>query len=117
MAVRLADTGTVVILNVAVEPNPGIWTDEGTVTDGLLLERSIVAPPTGAISVNVTVPTDPWPPVTEVGSTVTVKVIGLTVKLDCSVAGPRVASIVTIVCTVTITVSTWNDAFVEPDGI
>jgi hypothetical protein len=63
----LADTGVVVIVNVAVVAPAATVTLAGTVADALLLDKLTAAPPVGAALLSVTVPVDEVPPVTVVG--------------------------------------------------
>ena len=87
MADAFEATGLVVIVNVAVVAPAGTVTLAGTwAAEMLLLERVTTAPPVGAARVNVTVPVEEVPPITELGLTVTplplpVSVGAFTVKL------------------------------------
>lgn len=77
-----AATGLVVTVNVAEVACAGTVTLAGTlVAPGLLVERLTTAPLAGAGPVNVTVPVEGVPPITEVGFNVTALVAGaVTVK-------------------------------------
>lgn len=65
-------TGLVVMVNVAVVAPAGTVTLAGTCAAVALLLKSVTTdPPDGAGPVNLTVPVDEVPPITEVGLTVT----------------------------------------------
>ena len=67
------DTELVVIVNAPLVAPAGIFTLAGTVAAALLLEMLTTAPPAGAAEVNVTVPCEVFPPVTDPGFNVIVE--------------------------------------------
>jgi len=69
-------TGVVVTVNVAVVAPDATVTLAGTVAAALLLDSDTVAPLVGAAPLNVTVPVDEVPPVTEVGLSATDESVG-----------------------------------------
>jgi hypothetical protein len=78
-----AETGVVVMVNVALLAPPAIVTLGGTcAADVLLLCNVTTAPPAGAAPLSVTVPVELFPPKTEVGLLVSAeKVAALTVRV------------------------------------
>ena len=75
-AVLLA-TGLVVTVNVAVVAFAATVTVAGTcAAPVLLLDNATTAPPDGAGAVNVTVPVEVLPPITEAGLTVIEPTVG-----------------------------------------
>jgi len=113
------DTGLVVTVNVAVVAPAGTVTLGGTCAAlRLLLESVTTDPPVGAGPVNLTVPVDELPPVTELGLTVMplplpVSVGDVTVKLPVLLT-PYVPVIVTAVLADTGVVVTVKLAVVAP---
>jgi hypothetical protein len=100
-------TGEVVTVNVAVAEPSGMLTLRGTCAVGVLV-RVTVAPPAGAAPVNVTVPVDEPPPVTEVGFSVSALRTGaaeptVTVSVALSVTPPYRAPKVAVV----VEAGTW----------
>jgi hypothetical protein len=84
--VTCVELGTAVVVreNVAVVAPAATATLAGTcATAVLLLESVTTAPPEGAAPLNVTVPVDPFPPITLVGLSVTEDTVadGVTVKI------------------------------------
>jgi len=78
----LVATGLVVTVNVAVVAPATTVTLAGTCAAGVLLrDRVTTAPPAGAGPLNVTVPVEEVPPITEVGlRVIELKVAAVTVK-------------------------------------
>jgi hypothetical protein len=62
VAVAVAVTGPVAIVNVALVAPAGIVTEDGTLTAVALLPSAINAPPAGAAALSVTVPCVDVPP-------------------------------------------------------
>lgn len=86
VAVVALETVDVVIENVALVWPAAITTFVGTPAAAVSLDSATVAPPDGAAAVSVTVPVDPFPPVTAVGLTVTDESAATGVGLIVSVA-------------------------------
>ena len=70
VAVALAETAVVPIVNVAVVAPAATVTEAGTVQAARLLVSATTAPPVGAAALIVTVPVADCPPVTELGEIV-----------------------------------------------
>jgi len=105
----------VVIVKVAVLLPAGTVTLEGSCAAVLLSDSETTIPPLGALPVNVTVPTDELPPVTEVGLTLTeLRATGLIVNVVCTVFPLKVADSVDVTVLVTVLVVTVKVAVVEP---
>ena len=111
----LLATGLVVMVNVAVVAPAATVTLDGTcVAVVLLLDSVTTAPFEEAGPVNVTVPVDEDPPITEVGLKLTpLRVSAVTVKLAVLVT-PKIAVIVTEVLLATGLVMMVNVAVVAP---
>ena len=113
-------TTLVPLASVAVVAPCATVTFTGTVaTDVVLLESDTTNPPDGAAAVSVTVPSDPFPPITDVGLSETAESAagggtGVTVTVAVRVTLPALAVIVTGVDVVTTLVPTANVAVVEP---
>ena len=117
VAVALADTGTVVIVNVPVVVPAGIVTVAGTPAATLLDPRLTTTPPTGALLSSVTIPVAELPPATPEGEIVTLNTRGATTVRTAAAAVPfAVAVIVAEVFADTGTVVTVNVAVVAPSG-
>ena len=84
----LLETGLVVMMNVAVVAFAATVTLAGTwAAVVLLLESVTTAPPAGAGPLNVTVPVEELPPITELGlRVIELKVAALTVRVVVFVA-------------------------------
>jgi hypothetical protein len=111
----------VLTVKVALVAPAGTVTLEGTAaTEVLLLLRVTVAPPVGAGPLSVTVPVELFPPLTEVGLSVSEEsvtaAVGVTVRDAVLVAPLSVAEMVTDCVEVTMWVETENVALVEPAG-
>ncbi len=115
-------TGLVVMTNVAEVAFAAIVTVAGIcAAEPLLLDKVTIAPPAGAGPVNLTVPVDPVPPITDAGLTLTplpeaARVAAVTVKLAI-LKTPRLPVIVTPVLLATGVVVTANVAVVAPAEI
>ena len=70
VAVVLEATGVVVTVNVAVVAPAATLTDAGVCAEALLDPSVTLAPPDGAGPVNVMVPVDESPPMTDAGESV-----------------------------------------------
>ncbi len=88
VAVTVAETGVVDVVNVAVVAVAGTVTLTGTVTPlaVLLLDRVTTTPPVGAAPDRVTVPVEPVPPITVVGLSERPVSVG---AVDAGVKSPR----------------------------
>jgi len=115
-AVVVADTATVVTVNVAVEAPAGTVTVAGTVALGLPELRLTTVPPAAAFPLSVTVPVEGFPPKTAKGDSARPeRIAGLTVSVaDCAAVLPCVAVIVTVVELATGEVETVKVADVAP---
>lgn len=117
LTIVLAATGLVEIAKVAVVAPAATVTFAGTCAAALLLESVTTAPPEGAPPVSVTVPVEPFPPITLAGfsdtdESVTVAA-GVTVRVADWVV-PYVAEIVEVVVVETAVVVTLKVALVSP---
>jgi hypothetical protein len=111
----VAETGLVVIVNVALNDPAGMVTLAGTwAAAALLLWRVTTAPPVGAAAVRVAVPIELFPPTTEAGVFVTLEsAIEVTVNVVVWVE-PYVPEIVTFVLDETGLVVIVKVALVAP---
>jgi hypothetical protein len=115
------ETGKVVTAKVALVEPAGTVTDGGTAAaDVLLLVNDTTIPPTGAGAESVTVPVEPFPPMTEEGDREREESVaggaGRTVNAEVLVTPPYRAEIATGVEADTGRVATTNVALVEPAG-
>ncbi len=118
VAVVSTPTATVVMLNVADVAPAAIVTDAGTVTEALFDASVILSPPVGAGLEIVTVPTDPLPPSTVVGSTVKLATVGaLIVRAAFAVVTPVVPEMFATTFVETPDVVTFSVPVDEPAGI
>ena len=116
VTVVLVATALVVIGKVVLWEPAGTVTVVGTVTEGSLLERLIIAPFVGAGPYRVTLPVTLLPPDTGFGLNVTKSSNGSTRRLVVTEVLLRVAVIVTIVPAVTALVAIGKVALLDPDG-
>jgi len=117
MAIVWTATGFDTIAKDVLVALAGTVTVAGTTALTLLLERVTLAPPAGAAPPSVTVPVEPWPPVTPAGE----------IARELTSSGTTVrgafnwlfkdAVIVTTVCEVTVVVVTVNVPVVCPAAI
>ncbi|PWB65156.1 MAG: hypothetical protein C3F14_05800, partial [Deltaproteobacteria bacterium] len=119
VAVVEEETGKVVIGKVAVLLPPATVTFAGTVAAvSLLLVKDTTIPPAGADAESVTVPVEPFPPVTEEGEREREDSVGggsgKTVSVEDRVTPPYSPEIDTAVEAVTGRVATANVALVAP---
>jgi hypothetical protein len=112
-----AATGLVVTLNVAELALAGTVTLAGTLAAPVLLLESVTTDPAdGAGPVNVTVPVDEVPPVTEVGTKLTALSVGAATVNVADLETPKTAPIVTEVLAVTGVVVIVKVTEVAPAG-
>jgi len=117
VATEVAETPGVVMLKLADDAPAGTDTEPGTLAEGLLETKLIVAPPLGAFLASETVPVAPFPPTTEVGETVNPESNGVkTVSVAVCVELPKVAVMVAVAVEVTEEVVTVNVPVVLPAG-
>jgi len=111
----LADTATVVAVNVPVFCPAAIVIDAGTVAEASLDDSVTVIPPVGAMPVKVAVPVEETPPPTVAGLSATVVITGvLIVSVAVSGFPSLVAVIVAVALAVTAVVVTVKVAVVAP---
>jgi hypothetical protein len=115
VAVTSVETAAVVMVNVAVVEPAATKTEDGTVALTLLEDRVTAAPPVPAGPVNVTVPVDVLPPMTEFGDTAMLDRLAAKMAKDAVlVTPPSVPVIVAVILLGTGDVVIVNVAVVAP---
>jgi hypothetical protein len=117
VAVFVVETGTVVIVKVAVVAPTSTVTEGGAVAQLMLDDSDTTVPPIGAGPLIVTVPVEETPPWTEVGLTLTLTKVGaVTAKVPVWVTLLSVPEIVAVTLLDTGVVLTVKVAEEEPAG-
>ncbi len=97
VAVVLVVTLPVLIVKVAEVAPAATVTEVGTVASDCPPDNVTTSPPFGAVAVNVTLPVELLPPLTDAGDNVSVKIVGgLIVRVAESVTPFRTAEIVAL---------------------